>query len=239
MELVKQSAEILTINGRSLENFDETKLLRYLEGIGRTCYKSEDKIGDDEKTRKFVQGIIDRGHHSVIEHIQMSVRFVTNRGTTHELVRHRLASYSQESTRYCNYGSDHVKFVIPHWTKLENGFYLVRFKNDFKWFMKIPDKKVEVSAQEFIWLSAMSEAEVNYKSLLNQKVPAQDARGVLPIDLKTEIVMTANIREWWHVFKLRTAPAAHPQIRNLMTELMAAAKSVAPVLFGTAGVLDE
>jgi len=232
MELVKQSAEILTINGRSLENFDGMKMLQYLEKIGRTCYKSEDKIGDEEKTRQFVRKILKSGHHSVIEHLSMAVRFITNRGTTHEMVRHRLAQYSQESTRFCNYGSAHVKFVIPHWC------------TNVKEQVLEPDTYIKsgeggvITDAENIWVCSMKNVESAYKILLKFGVSPQDARGVLPIDLKTEIVMTANLREWRHVFSLRAAPAAHPQIRQLMQGLLDQVKALVPVLFDDIGVKE-
>src|SRR3972149_10313468 len=117
MELVKQKA---IIEMQDFCEFNESyglMLLRHIERAGRTCYKSEDKNLNNnfEITKRFIEKIVKSGHHSVLEHTNITVRLITNRGTTHELVRHRLASYSQESTRYCNYGSNHVKFIIPHW----------------------------------------------------------------------------------------------------------------------------
>jgi thymidylate synthase (FAD) len=205
MKVVKQSFEIL-------DEFDRSKILRKLELAGRTCYKSEDKI-TDESASKFISSLVTRGHESVLEHVSISVKFITNRGVTHELVRHRLASYSQESSRYCNYGKEkfgkEITVVYPE-------------------FAGTPD---ECWTQNTIWHKAMKEAEANYFSLLELS-STEYARGVLPNDLKTEIVMTANLREWRHIFKVRCAPAAHPHIRSLLIPLRDKFFEELPEVFG-------
>lgn len=209
MILVKPSFAIEHVSNRS-------DVLGNLERYGRTCYKSEDRITEDS-AEKFCKMILGRNHLSVIEHESMTVRFVCDRGVTHELVRHRLASFSQESTRYCNYKGG-VAFVIPPWVDIEPGKY---------------DQSLEMqdrSSQE--WLYAMLKAETFYKALLVQGWTPQQARSVLPNSLKTEIVMTANLRQWMHVFKLRCDKSAHPQMRELMLPLQAVMQKELPEFFG-------
>lgn len=191
-----------------------------IEDAGRTCYKS--KPGQ-YTAGPFVERMVKSGHHSVIEHANATVRIITNRGVTHELVRHRLASYSQESTRYCNYGSDHVTFIRPH--KCAESVLGTWDPMDNLW------NQNEYETPELIWLVAMHRAEKYYKSLLGAGWKPEDARGVLPNDLKTEIVVTANMREWRHIFKLRGSKAAHPQIRELALEMLEAFWIIWPELF--------
>ncbi len=196
-----------------------TDALEVIERAGRTCYKSEDKITQDS-AKTFVEMVIKRGHHSVIEHANMSIRFICDRGVTHEIVRHRLVAYSQESTRYCNY-SGGVTFVIPPWVNIEPG----EFKSE-RFFPKL----VEHGAD--IWIGEMSRAEKSYIYLLdNCHWTPQQARSVLPNSLKTEIVCTANLREWRHIFNLRTSSKAHPQMREIMRPLPDEVKTEIPVIF--------
>ena len=170
-------------------------MLRHIELAGRTCYKSEDKMTPDSAA-KFVRMIIQRGHESVLEHVSITVLFIIDRGVSHELVRHRIASFSQESTRYCNYGkSGEVTFIRP------------LFFDD-------------ASHAELTWWDAMKNAEISYLELLKLGAKPQEARSVLPNSLKTEVVTTANLREWRHILRLRTSKAAHPQIRQVMVPLL-------------------
>lgn len=208
MLLVKPSVEILAM---SLD------ALQLIEAAGRTCYKSEDKITPDSAP-KFTEMVLKRGHESVIEHAVATVRFVCDRGVTHEIVRHRLASYSQESTRYCDYAGGHVAFIIPPWLDgVEPGEYTEYEAN--------PDDATND------WLNAMWNIEGIYRALREKGWRPEQARSVLPNSLKTEIVMTANLREWRHFFKLRTAAAAHPQMREVAVPLLEAMKECVPVLF--------
>jgi len=174
MELIQPSVKIESMT------LDALKLI---EVAGRTCYKSEDKITDDSAVT-FAEKILKLGHHSVLEHAVATVRFICDRGVTHEIVRHRLASYSQESTRYCNYGKIGVRFMIP---------------SDF-----------ELNPDDMYFLQLVEE---QYNYCLSIGRTPQQARYFLPNGLKTEIVMTANFREWRHFFKLRTSSAAHPDMR--------------------------
>lgn len=208
MIIVRQSAVLEAIT-------PEAALL--IERAGRTCYKSEGRI-EPGSAAKFIAMLRKRGHLSVLEHASATIRFVTDRGITHELVRHRLAAYSQESTRYCNYskegseGGGEVQFVLP-----------VDQYGD-------PALLMEDHA---VWVAAMRDAEGRYLKMLGQKVSPQFARSVLPNSLKTEIVMTCNFREWLHVINLRTSSAAHPQIRHLIGMAQKLLVEACPEVFAT------
>lgn len=184
MRIVEPSATLLWITPDAL---------REIERAGRTCYKSEDKITEDS-AKQFVRMIKQRGHESVVEHGVASFRIVCDRGVSHEIVRHRIASYSQESTRYCNYSKD----------KFGNEISVIR-----------PPGLEENTVQGCDWEDAVKAAEDYYFRLIKRNVSPQIARSVLPNCLKTELVMTANFREWMHFIDLRTSPAAHPQIRPI------------------------
>ena len=181
---------------------DGAELLKRIEKAGRTCYKSEDRI-TAESAENFVRTLIERGHESVLEHESITVRFVCDRGVSHEIVRHRLASYSQESQRYVRYNGD-IEFINP---RMSNA------------------KAYEA------WQELCERAEETYRELLSYGVQPQQARAVLPNSTKTEIVMTANLREWRHFLKLRTATAAHPQMRELTVPLLKELQERIPVVF--------
>lgn len=177
-----------------------------IEQSGRTCYKSEDKISDGSSI-KFSEMLLKSHHESVFEHVVVSVRFITNRGVTHELVRHRLAAFSQESTRYVKYNNNNMEFIKPVWWD--------------DW----------TTEQQDIWKKSVEISEQDYITLMNLGASAQQAREVLPNSLKTEIVVTANLREWRHIFKLRCHKKAHPQIRLLMINCCKEFKEFIPVIF--------
>lgn len=188
---------------------DGVELLKALERAGRVCYKSEGKI-TDTSYQGFLRGIIRSGHESVIEHASVSVKLVCDRGVTHELVRHRIASYSQESTRYCNYSQDRfgreLTFIRPcFWDEDSEPFRL--------------------------WKAAMQDTETAYLRLLDLGAQPQEARSVLPNSLKTEIAVTMNLREWRHFFRLRAAKDAHPQMRQCALMLLRAFHAEIPVVF--------
>lgn len=208
MILVKPSVEILALS---------IDPLQVIEAAGRTCYKSDDKIAQGTAA-KFAEMILKRGHESVIEHASATVRFVCDRGVSHEIVRHRLASFSQESTRYCDYKGD-VVFVIPPWVDIEPGAYTG------------PQRVDIYSGADRIWFIEMLETSGAYKLLRGKGWKPEQARSVLPNSLKTEVVMTANLREWRHFFRLRTAPAAHPQMREVAVPLLELFNKRVPVVF--------
>jgi thymidylate synthase (FAD) len=201
MILVKPSYEIVS-------EIEKDKILKNIEVIGRTCYKSEYKI-TKESCYKFIEMLLSNGHESVLEHENISIKFICDRGVSHEIVRHRLASFSQESTRYCNYSSD----------KFNNELTII----DIRPFMD--DDQYEQ------WLEMMGICEDMYFTLINRGCSPQTARSVLPNSLKTEVVVTANIREWRTIFKQRTSIKAHPQMRQLMIPLLEELKDKLPILF--------
>lgn len=197
---------------------NQAEILKLIEKAGRTCYKSEDRITGDS-SEEFVGNLIKRGHEAVIEHCSITVRVVCDRGVTHEIVRHRLASYSQESTRYCNYSKDKFTNQI---TFVEPGF----------WDLDTEDGKRKYD----IWKKAMEYAEKAYMELIDNGATPQEARSVLPNSLKTELVMTMNLREWRSFFRLRTSPAAHPQMRELAVPMLNKFKELLPVVFNDISV---
>jgi thymidylate synthase (FAD) len=217
MFLIKPSYEILS---------HTTDALKLIDQAGRTCYKSEDKITNDS-AEIFVNMISGRGHLSVVEHASMTVKFIVDRGVTHEIVRHRIASYSQESTRYCCYGKEkfrkRITYIIPSWCKICPGTY-----NNIQ---SVIDGNPDASPGDISWANSMLGSEISYLDLLNKKWSAQEARSVLPNSLKTEIVMTTNMREWQHVFKLRCSTAAHPQMREIMIPLQQECARQWPAIF--------
>lgn len=181
--------------------------LKLIELAGRTCYKSEERITEDS-AEKFVKMIVNLGHETVIEHVSASVRFITNRGVTHELVRHRLASYSQESTRYVRY-SDGLKFIKPVWW--EDPEY--------------------TEDQKQHWIKAMEYGEKMYLEALEKGDKPEQAREILPHAIKVEIVTTANLREWRHIFDLRCSKKAHPQMRVLFLNCLHGFAKEIPIVF--------
>lgn len=212
----------LSLPGFKIEDeLNGIEILCRLERAGRTCYKSEDRITEDS-AEKFVRMLIDKGHESVLEHEKITIRFVVDRGVSHEIVRHRLASFSQESTRYCDYSGD-VEFIIPPWCKniRENG--------------GIRDAKLMLSLQqypnEYKWFCAMLMIDGMYREMRKDGWTPQQARSILPNSLKTEIVVSANLREWRLIMKQRTANAAHPQMREVMRPLLDRLKELVPVIF--------
>jgi thymidylate synthase (FAD) len=217
MRIIKPYYEILSkIEGK--------EMLKSIERAGRTCYKSEDKI-TDESAEKFIKMILERGHESVLEHEKISVLFVCDRGVSHEIVRHRIASFSQESTRYCNYSKDKFKnqitFIAPEWLI----DWDVEAINNGDW------TNCDEDAKQYADCLKMCEETYNFLINCPNKWQPQQARAVLPNSLKTEIVVTANIREWRTIFKQRTSKAAHPQMRELMCPLLDELKASVPVVF--------
>ena len=206
MKIIEPSFEILT----PIEGEHGLAMLRLIELSARTCYKSEGAITCDS-AGPFVTKIATVFKHvSVIEHCSVTVKFVCDRGVTHEMVRHRIAAYSQESTRYCNYSKDKFGKEI---TVIQPLFFEVASP---KWMQ---------------WKLACESAEGHYFALLDAGASPQEARSVLPNSLKTEIVMTANLREWQHVFRLRTSSKAHPQMQQIMKPLLAEFQKHLPELF--------
>ena len=202
MRVIGPSFEIIT-------PIDREAVYRHIELCGRVCYKSEGNIGEGSAER-LIKSMLARGHESPIEHYSVSVRVICDRGVSHEWVRHRVASYSQESTRYCNYAKDKSGGEIT--------------------FIK-PEMLSEGTPEYEAWARAMENAERSYFELLDMGVTPETARSVLPNSLKTEFICTMNLREWRHFFALRTAPAAHPDMRAVACPLYEEFKRQLPVFF--------
>lgn len=202
MKIIKAGYEIMDpLNGE--------EILKKIEKVARVCYKSEGKITAGS-AEKMVRALIRSGHEAMLEHFSFSVKFIVDRGVSHELVRHRIASFAQESTRYCNYGhAGEITVIDPcYW---------------------------DVASSEYMaWKHSCLTAERRYKELLEDGSTPQEARSVLPNSLKTEVVMTANLREWRHFFKLRalgTTGKPHPQMVEVALPLLEECKSLIPVVF--------
>jgi len=203
MKIINQSYQILT-------KLDGKEILKNIERAGRTAYKSEDRITEDSAIN-FVKMLIKRGHTSVIEHESFSVKFINDRGVSHEEVRHRLASFTQESTRYINY------------TKENKGGQCT--------FIDIENHLKNPAISYSVWYNQMKNSEEAYKAMIDAGESPQIARSVLPNSLKTEIVITANLREWRTIFEQRTAKGAHPQMREIMIPLLEEIKTIIPIIF--------
>lgn len=202
MKIIEPSFNFMTFPDGEL-------ILRHLEQAARTCYKSEDKASPGT-ARKLLARVITLGHESVLEHYSITVRIICDRGVSHELVRHRHCGFSQESTRYANYSDERFGREI---TVIRPFFWN---QDDIRYGL---------------WLSAMRSCEAAYLNLIDAGASPQEARSVLPNSLKTEIVTTANLREWRHIFKLRCDKPAHPQMRQVMMPLLGAFATRIPLLF--------
>ena len=214
MRVISPSAKILT-------PIDGLEILKFIEKVGRTCYKSEDKI-TDESCYRFVKMIIDNGHESVLEHRGFTVEFVNDRGVSHEEVRHRLASFSQESSRYCDYSKGKFDKSVTY-------IDIQGAKKYDKAVDKLDSKTFDLIYSE--WYEACLDAERHYMKLIELGATPQLARSVLNNSTKTTICITANLREWRTILKQRTSPAAHPQIREVMIPLLEELKSKIPIVF--------
>lgn len=206
MNIVKPGFEVIT----DLSNeYATDKIINSIERIARTCYKSEDKITENS-AEKLIKNLMKSGHEAMLEHESITVKFICSRATSHQLVRHRIASFAQESQRYCNYSKDkfsrNVTFVAPRWYDATN-------------------------YPSVVWRLAMENAEQKYFDLLNYGMKPEQAREVLPNSTKTEVVVTANLREWRHILKLRTADDADPEIRALMRDLCMVFQKSIPYVF--------
>jgi thymidylate synthase (FAD) len=202
MKLTNQSYEILT-------PIDRNDILKRLELFARVCHKSETRVTDSiDDSANFVSKLVSMGHLGILEHYTFSVRLITDRGVTHELVRHRIASYLQQSTRYCD--SSEIEVIVP-----------VSFR----------DKIDTMNPAWLAWYNAMYSCEEAYKSLIETGCSKDIARSVLPISLKTEIIVTANLREWLNIFNLRISKHAHEQIVDLLTPLKNKLHEIVPEIF--------
>lgn len=218
MKIIQPTYEILTpISEGGIQE------LQRIEKAARVCYKSEDRITEDgESAKKMVKTLIKNGHTAMIEHSQLSVLFTVDRGVSHEAVRHRIASFAQESTRYVNYSKD----------KFGNEISVIDIRGGIALDTKMQELSSEVITEIITeWFHAIADAEQHYMKMIELGATPQIARSVLPHSTKTEIVITANYREWRNIFNLRTDIAAHPQMREIMIPLLKELKEKLPIIF--------
>ena len=221
MRIVEQSAEIAL-------RLSAAEVMAHLTKCGNVCYRAE-----SEDHEAFVRKLIRNGHESVLEHFSITMHVVTDRGISHEFVRHRIASYSQESTRFCNYTKDkfggHIAFILPD--KMDNKTLI----GEAGTAEQIALRHSEVlTKDEFTWLYMMGELERAYNSLIEQGWTPQNARDVLPTDVKTELYITMNIREWRHFLWLRfvgTKGTPHPKMRKLASKIFWLLYEYLPICF--------
>ena len=218
MKLIKPSVEIL-------DELHGDTILKILERVARTCYKSEDKITDNtDSAKRLVKVLLTKQHVSILEFIDVRVKFTCSRITSQSIVRHRVGSYAQESTRYCNYTKDkfdgQLTFIIPEWIDLEEGEY------DGTRIFDLDESK------EFRFANTCLSAEDAYNELITEyKCKPEEARDILPFCLKTEINVKYNLREWMHFFELRCSNHAHPEIRNLAKTVLKEFHNKIPLIF--------
>ena len=202
MKIIEPSVELA-------QNLDAAEIMKHIERAGRVCYKSESNISDTS-AEKFIANIIKSGHESVIEHVSITFKIICDRGISHEIVRHRISSFSQESSRYCDYSGGkfggELTFIKPCFWNEDDENYL-------------------------LWRETMATLEKNYLEMRKNGARPEQARSILPNSLKTEIFMTANLREWRHFLKLRTAKRAHPQMREIAIQIYKILNENLPVIF--------
>ena len=234
MKLIREKVDLF-FNGEPLNSSSEERIGAFLESCGRICYRTEDKITNDSY-KKFLGNIIKSGHESVIEHISISAKILTNRGITHEIVRHRISAVSQESTRYCNYSGDkfgsELTFIIPVWVTDEdvNSFCI---EDSFR-----SDCKVHGNPA-YVWWRTMYDAERNYLTSLEWGWRPEQARELLPNSLSSTIMVTYNLRQWRHVLKQRLDKRCHPQMRYLMVLIGRQLLNSLPTFFGNITSFEE
>ena len=232
MRIVKQSHEILHCSTDTLQMIEKAGRTCYKSESNIGCMVPEHEFSgpehecpdeliigdrydtvrcssfcDKHSSHQFVKNLIKRGHDAMLEFGDITVKFVTDRGVTHEMVRHRLCSFAQESTRYVKYDKRNMEFIEPVW-----------------WGSS-------TETEQMLWFESMESAENHYIDLMHQGWKAQEARSVLPNSLKTEIVVKGNTREWRHIFQQRCAKTAHPQMYELMRPLLEEVKSLVPILY--------
>ena len=218
MKLVKSQAYALVKMSKDI-------VMKHLEVAGRVCYRSEGNI-TEESADRFIKSIISRGHESVIEHIQVSAIIICERSISHQIVRHRLASHSQESQRYCNYSKERfdgqIRYIIPTWLENEEAELKEYLEYGSSPYISIPGQ---------IWIESMLKSERDYKELIRYGWTPEQARTVIPNSAKTELMMTMNLREWRHFLNVRGESGADPQIVKLANILLEDLYSYLPAVF--------
>ena len=208
--------------------------LKHIEKIARTCYKTEDKITNNSFI-KLIKHLVDKKHHAMLEFAQFNMKLIVSRAFTHEIVRHRMSSFAQESQRYVGYGGA-IEFIIPPWMDINpfecEGWYETGYDEyGYKYGCALPYEGLNYNTPEGAWISSNLESARNYNELLKRGWRPEQARDVLPNACKTEINVQTNLREWMHIFDLRAAPAAAPQMREIMISALADIKQLIPIVF--------
>jgi len=216
IKFIKASYEIDMLGQTGIEK------LKHIEKVARLCYKTEDRITDNSY-EKLIRHLVKNGHLAMLEHASVAVKFIANRAFTHELVRHRVASFAQESQRYVGYG-DCIEFIIPPWAS--NAILIENEEQDLDGFM-IRD----LACPEHSWIRSMVNSAKYYRDLLNWGWKPEQARTVLPNAAKTEIWINTNLREWMHVKGLRDHHTASPEMRELMNPLFQDFAYNIPIVF--------
>ncbi len=225
MKIVNPSFDILLLCNCDL-------ILKHIEKCARKCYQSEHLITENSAP-KFIRKLIDMGHESTIEHVSITVDVVCDRGVSHEVVRHRLCSFSQESTRYVNYSKDkfgkEICVIKPFFFDPMEPRKEIILPDILE--AKFTPKTYKLNSFD-IWFIVCQFAEWGYNTLIETfQAKAQEARSILPNSTKTAISITANLREWRHIFKLRCSRAAHPQMRQIMLPLLEEMNNKIPIIF--------
>lgn len=218
IKFIKPSYEIDMLGQTGIEK------LKHIEKVARLCYKTEDRITEDSY-EKLIKLLVDKGHGAMLEHASFAVKFICSRDFTHELVRHRIPSFAQESQRYVGYGNA-IEFIIPSWCNIEP--HEVEFGDNWV------DDGATFAANNHdidIWRGAMFNSALDYQRLLNLGWRPEQARSVLPNATKTEIWINTNLREFLHIFELRASMAAAPAMRELMLPLLSEIKNKIPIVF--------
>lgn len=244
--------KIIQAKANILDMWNPREIIHRINVAGRTCYKSVAK--DEEAEKQFVRNLVARGHEAMLEHASMTVRFTVDRGVSHELVRHRLASFAQESTRYCNYSQDKFGEEI---TVIDPVFFNDIPEDEKEKCRQLLDdpeafankelmgflNKVEDRHRKYAkWYESCKYSEENYFDMLELGATPEEARSVLPNSLKTEVIMTANLREWRHFFKLRAAGETgkpHPQMLEVAVPLLKECREWLPEVFGDIQPMEE
>ena len=203
------------------EQMNGYDILKHIEKIARTCYKSENLI-NEQSAEKMIKKLVDMNHLAMIEHFSVSVLFTCDRGVTHEIVRHRVASFAQESTRYVNYSRDKFGNEIRY-IDIAGGIALDTKMKD------LPVETIDTIISE--WNQACIDAEKHYMKMLELGATPQIARSVLNNSTKSDINVTMNLREWRHFFELRCDSPAHPQMRELVIPLLKEMSELIPIVF--------
>lgn len=195
------------------------EVLHHIANAARICYQSEPKATDPEQEKQFIARLVARGHESPLEHVALTVFLQTDRGVSHEMVRHRIASYSQESTRYCQYDKDkfgnEIAVVVPRaFVHLVDK--ITTTDNTIELATAIPQKEFEQFAH---WIDSMKDAEKNFLRAKELGISQEYARSILPHATRVQMYVTANVREWIHIFNLRVLGLTgkpHPDIQYLL-----------------------